>query len=84
MKSRDAQYAMTQRVQAAFAKWRSFEDMPEVKRGDVRVQVQRTLDEFGEPGITQESYVKALYAACYDDSEPVGRDGDYIVAKAID
>lgn len=83
MKSRDAQYAMTQRVQAAFAKWRRFEDMPEVKAGDVRVKVQRTLDEFGDPVITEESYVKALYAASYDDAEPVGRDGDFIVAKAL-
>jgi hypothetical protein len=84
MKSRDAQYEMTQRVHAAFAKWPRFENMPEVKGGDVRVRVRRTLDEFGDPVITQEAYVKALYSCSYDDAEPVGRDGDFIIGRAID
>ena len=80
MHSRDARDAMTDRVNAAFARWPTLDDMPDAK-GDVRVKVKVTPDEFGDPVVTQESYVKALFACAYQDAEPVGRDGQFIVGK---
>lgn len=82
MHSRDARDRMTERVEAAFAKWPSFDDMPEIE-GSVRVMVKRTPDEFGDPVITQMSYVQALWACAYQDAEPVGRHGDFVIGKAV-
>jgi hypothetical protein len=84
MKSRDARDAMHARVQAAFAKWPRFEDMPPVTGGDTRARVARTLDEFGDLVITQLSYVTALFSCAHDGHEPIGRDGLFIVGKAVE
>lgn len=84
MKSRDARDAMMARVTNAFAKWPRFEAMPEVSGGGVRSRVKRTPDEFGDPVITQQSYVQALVSCSYQEAEPIGRQGEFIIGKTID
>lgn len=86
VKTRDDREKMTGRVQAAFAKWPTFEAMPATKkRADARAAVKRTPDEFGTSMIvTQQAYVQALYALAYQDAEPIGRQGDFVIGADVD
>ena len=84
MHSREARDKMTERVEVAFWQWPSFEAMPEVAGGDARALVKHTPDEFGDMVITQMSYVQALWALAYQDVEPVGRQGDFVIGKDVD
>jgi hypothetical protein len=92
MKSDEARNEMTARVKAAFAKWRTFMDMPEIDnakamklpvRVPVRAVVELDADEkvigrtYPEP-----HYVEALHSVCARGT-PLGRNGNEILAERV-
>jgi hypothetical protein len=76
MRSNEAREVMVERVNAAYAKWPSFEALPETT-GD-------TLSPVNEAALRHDpsGYVKALYAAAYR-GEIIGRRGMSIAVRKV-
>jgi hypothetical protein len=76
MRSNESREVMVERVNAAYAKWPRFEDLPETL-GDVLSPVNGAALTHDPSG-----YVKALYAAAYR-GEIVGRSGLAIAVRKV-
>jgi hypothetical protein len=82
MRSNEAREIMVSRVQDAYAKWPSFDDLPEVESFDRSTAFGSSVNKIIDPNAYRADYVKALYAAAWM-GEVIGRCGMAIAVRKI-